>query len=89
MKPGDLVEAKGSRKEYLYPQGWSKAMDEDVAQAEKQSRAAKARGVGLKWSMPRRERPTWRANGSKKNALKASSSARCRQGHFDDPNIKL
>ncbi len=49
MKAGDLVEAKGPRKEYLYPQTWSRALDEDVAQAKKQARIAKARGVGLKW----------------------------------------
>ena len=49
MQPGDLVEAKGPRKAYLYPQDWSRAMNDDVAQARKQSRAAKARGVGLKW----------------------------------------
>lgn len=49
MKPGDLVDAKGLRKDYLYSKGWSRAMDEDVKQAKKELRAAKARGVGLKW----------------------------------------
>ena len=49
MKAGDLVEAKGPRKAYLYAQTWSRAMDEDVAQAKKQVQIARARGVGLKW----------------------------------------
>lgn len=49
MKPGDLVEAKGERYDYLYSQKWYSMTTQDLAQAEKQLRAADARGVGLKW----------------------------------------
>ncbi len=62
MKAGDLVEAKGPRKEYLYPQTWSKALNDDVAQAEKQARIAGARGVGLNGTTPNQEQPKWRGS---------------------------
>ena len=47
MNPGDLVEAKGNRKAYLYSRGIS--IGDDIEQAKKELRAAEARGVGLKW----------------------------------------
>ena len=49
MRAGDLVEAKGPRTAFLYGQGWAGALGSDVTQAEKELRAARARGVGLKW----------------------------------------
>lgn len=54
MKPGDLVDAKGPRKAFLYSKDW-KALDEDVDQARNELDAADGRGVGLKWYYAERE----------------------------------
>lgn len=49
MKIGDLVEAKGPRKEYLYSHEWARSMAEDYTQAVTQAKTADERGVRLKW----------------------------------------
>lgn len=49
MKKGDLADAKGKRKEYLYSKEWARTMKEDAEQAKIQLRVADSLCVSLKW----------------------------------------